>query len=131
MNILYETDKLILENEFETIRLKDKVLNEILFEEELYGEAECGLIDKLNRWAIVGGEYIIIWKPNKIKIIQDQNLKWIHSLRLKNDNIVEVLTDPWGSNPAIWEIDLNSFKAIKIKDFLDYKQKEYTPSVIW
>lgn len=129
MNTLYETDKLILENKFETTYIKDKSTGKILFEQEFYGEIECGLIDKNDQWVVLGGEYLSIWTPTTFQTFD--NIKWIHSLRMKDNNTIEILTDPWCDTSAIWEVNLNSFKSIKIKEFLDYKQQEYTDKINW
>ncbi|MBD8491343.1 hypothetical protein IFO69_21515 [Echinicola sp. CAU 1574] len=131
MNTLYETDKLKLENEFEATFLTDKKSGKTLMEDDFYGDPNCGLIDKDNKWAIVAGEHLTIWTPKKWTRINDEELKWIHSIRIKNSETVEILTDPWNDNSAIWEIDTRTFDFKKIKDFEDYKDQEYSENVIW
>ena len=131
MNTLYETDKLKLENEFEATFLTDKKSGQTLMEDDFYGDPNCGLIDKDNKWAIVAGEHLTIWTPKKWTRINDEELKWVHSIRIKNSETVEILTDPWNDNSAIWEIDTKTFDFKKIKDFEDYKDKGYSENVIW
>ena len=131
MNVLYETDTLLLENEFEATFLTDKSTSATLMEDDFYGDPNCGLIDKENKWAIVAGEHLTIWTPKKWKRIEDENLKWIHSIRIKDSETVEVLTDPWNRNSAIWEIHPLTFKLKKIRDFNDYKDQEYSEKVVW
>ncbi|MEP0009728.1 MAG: hypothetical protein ABJF72_11075, partial [Balneola sp.] len=60
-----------------------------------------------------------------------ENLKWVHSIRTKDSEKVEVLTDPWNRNSAIWEINIQTFEFKKIRDFNDYKDKEYSETVNW
>lgn len=131
MNTLYETDKLKLENEFEATFLIDKKSGQTLMEDDFYGDPNCGLIDKDNKWAIVAGEHLTIWTPKKWTRINDEELKWIHSIRIKNSETVEILIDPWSDNSAIWEINTRTFDFKKIKNFEDYKDQEYSENVIW
>ena len=131
MAILYETDELILENEYESTWLKSKSTGKVLLEDELYGDPQCGLIDANNNWAIVAGEHLTIWSQKKSEIIKHEGIKWVHSLRLKNPETVEILIDPWSNNSSIWEINIHTFEVQKVKDFNDYKDKEYTDEVIW
>lgn len=131
MKLLYETERLKLENEFEATFLTEKSTGKTLLEDDFYGDPSCGLIDKNNKWAIVAGEHLTIWTPKKWKRIDDENLKWIHSIRVKDSETVEVLTDPWKRNSAIWEINLQNFEYRKMSDFNDYKDKEYSETVNW
>lgn len=131
MAILYETDKLILSNEYESACLKIKSTGEILLEEVFYGDPKCGLIDDQNNWAIIAGEHLTIWTSKLSKTINDENIKWVHSLRLKNAQAVEVLIDPWCENASIWEINLITLEIKKISDFDDYKNSEYVDKIIW
>jgi hypothetical protein len=131
MNKLYETDKLILENECEATFLIEKSSCKILFEDNFYGDPQCGLIDSKNNWAVVAGEHLTIWTPEKTKVIDDEKLKWIHLLRFKNEEIVEILIDPWSDNSSIWEINIKTFEYRRIRDFDNYKNKEYSEIIDW
>jgi hypothetical protein len=131
MNILYETDNLKLENEYEVTFLIDKSTGKTLLKDNFYGNPNCGLIDIDNQWAIVAGEHLTIWTPEKWKKIVDENLKWIYSIRFKNLETVQVLTDPWNRNAAIWEINVKTFEFKKIRDFNDCKDQNYSENVNW
>ena len=131
MLTLYETNQLIIEHEFEATWLKEKSTGRILLEDDFYGDPTCGLIDENNRWAIVAGEHLTIWTPNKAKTIDQENLKWVHTLRLKDNQTVEILTDPWSDQPAIWEINVKTLAVKKVRDFDDYIEKEFTENVVW
>ncbi len=58
MHVLYETDLLIFEHEYEFIRLRKKSPGDILLEDDFYGVPYCGLIDINNKWAIVAGDHL-------------------------------------------------------------------------
>ena len=131
MNTLYETDRLKLENEFEATFLTDKKSGQTLMEDDFYGDPSCGLIDKDNKWAIVAGEHLTIWTPKKWKRIENEDLKWIHSIRIRDLEMVEVLIDPWSRKSAIWEINIKTLEFKKIRDFNDYKDQEYSENVNW
>jgi hypothetical protein len=131
MNILHETESLLLKNEFEVVFLIDKKTDQILVEEEFYGDPACGLIDENNEWAVIGGERLIIWTPEEIKEIDNKDLKWVHALRAKDNHSIEILVDPWSENSSIWELDINTLEYKKIRDFSDYRDKEFIEDVSW
>ena len=62
---------------------------------------------------------------------ENENFKWIHSLRIKNLNIGEILIDPWSEISAIWELNIETNELSKIKNFTKYSDKEYSESVKW
>jgi len=131
MRVLSETNNLILCHEFEVAWLKDKSTGKELFRDEFYGDPECGLIDGNNNWAVVAGEHLTIWSNNQINILSNPDLKWVSAIRNKARNTIEVLIDPWSKESAIWEIDINTLNTKKIRDFSDYKEKEYTEDIVW
>ena len=136
MNVLFETDKLRVEHEFENAYLIEKASGKELLFDDFYGDPKCGLISKNNDWAIIAGEHLTIWRADKkikkrINRIEHEELKWIHDLRLKAENIIEILTDPWSEKSAIWELDIKSLQYVKIREFLKYKDSEYTESIEW
>ncbi len=131
MKILYETEKLKIEYEYELARLTEKSSGKILFEDDFYGDPDCGIIDKENNWAIIAGIHLAFWKPDETKKYQNESFEWIHSLRIKDKKTVEILTDPWSSNSSIWELNVENSELTKIKDFKDYRNKEYTDFIEW
>jgi len=131
MTILYETTKLILESKDEIACLKEKATGMVLFEDCFYGNPECGLIDEFNNWALVAGEHLTVWTPQKIHKFQKRGLAWIHAARMKNSEIIELLIDPWSEFASIWELNIINFKIHKKRDFNEYKSREYTENVIW
>ncbi len=91
MSILYETEKLILEHEYELACLTEKSTGKVLFQDHFYGDPECGLIDENNTWAIIAGEHLAIWTPNESKIFNDEGIKRIHSIRMKDPSTIILL----------------------------------------
>lgn len=128
---LSETSQLKLQYEFEVVTLIDKFSGLVLMEDEFYGDPECGLIDENNQWAIVGGNHLNLWTPQNFIRIIDKELQWIYDLRIKNSDIVEVLTDPWNEKSAIWELNVRTGAYKKVKPFKDYFNKPYTEQIDW
>lgn len=131
MIIICETDKLLLKHFFEEAVLIEKSTKRVLIEDDFYGDPTCGLIDVNNNWAIVAGDHLTIWTRKMVRISQHEDLRRIHALRVKDLDKVEILTDPYASNAAIWEINTKTCQVYKVKDFNNYKDKEYTENIIW
>ena len=96
-----------------------------------YGDPDCGLIDQNNQWCLVGGSALILWNKKKILEINDANLCWIYAVRQTDANKVQILTDPFANNSAVWELDTLTTKFRKIRDFDNYKNKKYTDIIEW
>lgn len=126
-----ETDLYVLFKEFEDVFLFEKDSGREIWRTSMYGEANCGIVGLSNEWVIIGGEKLILWKNEKLKKIEDENLKWCHSLRQTEENEVEILTDPWSAHSAIWKFNIMDETKLKIRDFNEYKGKVYTENVIW
>lgn len=136
MNVLFETNKLIIEHEFENAYLIEKSSGKELLFDDFSGDPTCGLISKKNDWAIIAGEHLTIWRADKrknkqVERIDNEELKWIHDVRLKSENIVEILTDPWREKSAIWELDIETLEFIKIREFKEYQDLEHIDTVKW
>lgn len=136
MNVLFETDKLRIEHEFENAYLIEKSSGKELMFDDFYGDPECGLISMNNDWAIIAGEHLTVWRANKKKNqqvvrIDDDELKWIHDIRLKTDNVIEILTDPWSEKSSIWKLNIDSLQFSKLRDFKDYFETEHTENIDW
>jgi hypothetical protein len=58
-------------------------------------------------------------------------LQGIQSLRLVAPDLLELLTDPWGPQPAIWRLAPLTGTYWKVTDFLTYQQQPYTDHIIW
>jgi hypothetical protein len=128
---LAEGDMYVLFKEFEDVFLFEKDTNKELWRISLYGDATGGLIGLVNDWVVVGGEKLIIWSEGKLETIEDSELTWIFDLRQIGDDEIQILTDPWTSNSAIWSFDIISKRKVKIRNFNDYVDKPYSDNVIW
>lgn len=131
MRILDETDKYFLGHIFEDAYLIEKRNGEEIVHDDFYGDPSCGLISKNNDWAIIAGEHLTIWREGVITKIDNEELKWVHSLRTKGNKTVEILIDPWTEKSAIWVLDILALDFKKVRNFEDYKEKERTEEVIW
>ena len=133
MNVMCETEKLVLKQSYEYVVLYDVVNDQELFFHYFWGDPTCCIIDDDNKWAFVGGHHLILWKTdsNSIEIIDEESLRHIHSIRLKGDSEIEILTDPWSEDSAIWEYDLNQESLNRIRSFRDYLDSPYTDDVLW
>ncbi|WP_298898809.1 hypothetical protein [uncultured Psychroserpens sp.] len=131
MLILFETEKLKLEYEYELVNLIEKSSNQILLEDDFYGDPTCGIIDSSNKWAIIGGIHLTFWTPSKTQKFHSYEFEHISDLRIKDDNTIEILTDPWSEKSSIWELNLNTSVLTKIRKFTDYRNKKYTDNVVW
>lgn len=129
--IIAESNELRLEHEYEYTCLVRKSNEQILFEDDFYGDPYCGLIDKENKWAIVAGQHMTFWTPELVEKYQSSEFEWIHSVRLKDTNTVEILIDPWSEKSAVWEFDIESKALKKIRDFNKYKEEKYTEEIEW
>ena len=71
-----------------------------------------------------------LWKPeDSVTIIE--GIHWIHSLRLVSDTMVEILTDPWHPDSAIWRFDTPGMQLWKVADFPKYREEPYTEEIDW
>lgn len=127
---LFKTERLQIIHDYENAYLIDKFGNQIM-EDEFYGDPECGLIGPNNDWAIIAGEHITVWKKGLNEKLRNDDLKWIHSLRLKNNHLVEILIDPWNKFSAIWQLNIQTMEYVKIKDFTKYRTSEFCENVEW
>lgn len=131
MNVICQTDKLIIEHEYEETYLRDKIKNSILLQDDFCGDPVTGLIDCNNTWAIIGGYHLHIWMNGYSQVISTEEIRFIHSLRLINENTVELLIDPWSEFSAIWRLFLNDLSMEKVQDFDSYYDKPFTENITW
>ncbi|KXX66560.1 hypothetical protein [Flammeovirga sp. SJP92] len=134
MKTLFETEKLKITYEFERVFLIEKPSGKMLLSDDFYGNPNCGLISVSNKWAIIGGEHLTVWKKINIPPTEKfivEHFEWIHDMRLKSNNSIELLTDPWSESSAVWELDIETMTFMKIKDFKDYIGKAYCEQVEW
>lgn len=128
---LHETDKFVLGHVFEQVYLTEKATERVIFIGDFYGDPSCGLISRDNTWCLVGSATLILWTEMGVTEIEDSNLRWACKLRQTDTNTVEILIDPWADNSSIWEFNTHTRERTRIKNFDDYKNKEYTDDIDW
>ncbi|TCI84713.1 hypothetical protein [Tenacibaculum sp. M341] len=129
-NILFKTDVLQIVYEQEEAYLIDQFGNQLI-NDDFYGTPNCGFISSNNDWAIIGGDHITVWKKEVDHKLRNNNINWIYDIRLKDENLVEFVTDPWSDISAIWELNITTMKYTKIRAFNKYQHKKYTDFVEW
>ena len=71
------------------------------------------------------------WTGNSKTRLQTEQFRDIHSIRLTNKGIIEILTDPWAIFSAIWKLNIKNNELSKISDFRKYQEREYSENVEW
>lgn len=129
--LIAESNKLVLEHEYEYVCLVRKSDKQVLLEDNFYGDPTCGLIDEGSTWVLVAGEHMTLWTSGGVEKYESEEFRDIYALRVKDLNTVEILTDPWAIFSAVWELDLKYKKLEKVKSFSHYHGQEYSDNVKW
>jgi len=125
---LAETENMVVGYIFETAYIIEKQTNKEIEIDDFYGDPACALISSTEDWCLIGGEKLILWKQKEIIPI---NLSDIYEMRQIEKNLVEILTDPWSEKSGIWRIDVKTAKADFVREFNDYKNREYCEKINW
>ncbi|KGO86681.1 hypothetical protein [Flavobacterium suncheonense] len=128
---LYETEKFVIGHIYENAYLIEKVTKKSIFIGSFYGDPECALISRDNTWGLIGGSSLLLLIFKELIEIHDVELDWIRGLRQTDNFKVEILTDPFSDNSAIWEFNILTKEKRKIKDFPKYKGKPYSENIEW
>ena len=129
---LHNTERMILGHVYEYVSLIEKYRNEIVFDTYIYGDPTCGIISQKNDWCIVCGSHtFILWTPKETVRFEDVDFLSAYDLRQIDDNTVDILIDPWSDKAAVWQFNIATKQAFKVRDFDDYKDREYTDNVEW
>lgn len=127
--IIAETDKLQLVHQHEKGFLLNKVNKLAYALGWFYGDPTYGIIDPQNQWAIIAGtDLFVLWSNGEVIPLSFNN---IHQMKLDNPAKVLILTDPWTEDSAIWSFDVQTRLFEKMKDFPEYREREYTKDIIW
>ncbi len=128
---LSETDIYLVGHIYEIAYLIDKIKEYSIILGKFYGNPSCALIDKDNKWCLVGGSTLILWTLKKTSEIKDDNLCGTYEIRQTDSNKVQILIDPWANNSSIWELNIKIGERKKISDFDKYKNKEFSEIIEW
>jgi hypothetical protein len=126
---LFENDKYILGYFQESAVLWNKDSNESFHLCEHYGNPTCGLI--INSFCVIGGIGIDIYNifDKTIMHVENKNMTYIYGMKIIDDNVIKILTDPWSDTPTIWKYDIVTNDLLKICDFDSYKNKPYQDNI--
>ncbi|MEL1246393.1 hypothetical protein AAEO56_19120 [Flavobacterium sp. DGU11] len=131
IHILAETQNLVVGHIYERAYIIRKDSNLIEEIGSLYGDTQCGLIDVNDNWCIVAGDSVLIWMQGKTTHLTNPNLRWVTKMRQADNKTIQLLTDPWSDNPAIWKLDVYTLKTSKISEFNHMKNQPYTDRFEW
>ncbi|MEJ5146923.1 hypothetical protein [Sphingobacterium sp. MYb388] len=94
---------------------------------DMYGNPYCGLI--VNKVCIIGGDHLLIWDNHqitKLDMVSD-----IVQMRIKNDDMIEFLIDPWSNQASVWQLNLKDRIPYKISDFENLRNMPYKEEYAW
>ncbi|MBO9728541.1 MAG: hypothetical protein J7623_07890 [Chitinophaga sp.] len=94
-----------------------------------YGDPTCAVISQDEEWAAMGGyDTLTIWKPGTTF---DVAINYVFALRQTGPVSMQILTDPWREDAAIWELNVATLDIRKVRPFPDYIDQAYTDDVNW
>lgn len=122
---------------FETAYCYNKLIKEEFAIFHFDNDPTCAFVGKNNDCCLIGGDVLILKTcvDNTLRFIGE--LKDIYGLKAIEAYTVQILTDPWAEQAAIWQLDIDLTKLtrptslFKVKDFKDYIDKPYTEQVEW
>jgi hypothetical protein len=134
---LSETFVLVIGHLYEDAYCYNKITKEETGIFRFEGDPTCAIVGANNDWCLVGGHVLVLrtFYDRTVRLVGD--LKDIYGLRLVSAYSAKILTDPWSTAPAIWQLDINPNHAApstnlwKIRDFNDYVGKPYEENVPW
>jgi hypothetical protein len=135
--VLFENTVMLVGHMYESSYCFNKLTKEEFGIFEFDNDPTCALIGKNNDWCLIGGEILVLktWVDNTIRVIGELNN--IFALKAMGDYTVQILTDPWGKESAIWAltIDFNKLtrptSLVKIRNFTEYADKPYVDQIEW
>ena len=113
--VIDQTPEYTLGAIWEQVYLIDKKRNLDIFLAEFDGVTDLGLIDKNNRWSIAAYDKVVVWKDNKISVIDKIELKNVEEVTLVADNVVMLGVDTLNlnMNKAEWLLDISTMELTK------------------
>ncbi|MCD8139345.1 MAG: hypothetical protein LUE17_06145 [Planctomycetaceae bacterium] len=96
---------------------------------DFYGGPTCALIIDDEEWCLVGGEHVLPVTRAAVTVVG--GIKWVHAMRSSRPARAKLLTDPWGDDPSVWELDVEARALHRLDDFPEYKDRPYTDTILW
>ena len=127
--VLAESGNLIVVHCYEDASIYFKKTKEKFYIGDFYGDPTCALVGPDEDWVLVGGEHLTLWQGGLTASIA--GIHWICGLRLVDSETVDILTDPWTSDSAVWRMTIPDRRLVKVADFPWYREKPYTDDVEW
>ena len=132
--VLAETENLTVVHFQGYASLLFKTAEKELCLKDFSGKPRCALIDPNEKWCLVGGDHLLLWKKNPIwkdSVTRVGGLHQVYDMRIAGGNTVAILTDPLAEDSAVWQLSIESKTLVKVKDFNRYKGQEWVEEVIW
>ena len=134
--VLFENFVMLVGNVFEAAYCYNKLTKEEMGIFRFTNDPTCAVVGKNNDWVLIGGDQLVLktWIDKTLRILDAEN---IHDFKIIDAYTVNILTDPWAKDAAIWQLQIDLTRLtrpialIKVKDFKDYFEKPYTDEVIW
>lgn len=135
--ILFENSVMLVGNLVENSYCINKLTKEEFAIFQFENDPTCALVAKSNDWCLIGGDILVLrtWIDNTLRLIG--NIEQIFGLKRISKNKVQILTDPWSENSAIWQLTINleklsnPTKLEKVRDFKEYIDKPYCENLSW
>ena len=132
---LFENTVMTVGNVFETAYCYNKLTKEEFPIFQFDNDPTCAAVGKNNDWCLIGGDVLVLktWVDNTLRMIGD--LRNIYGLKTIDAYTIQILTDPWAEQSAIWQLEINLKKLarpvslIKVKDFKEYLNKPYNEHI--
>jgi hypothetical protein len=122
-NTLAESQHYILGHVYEYGSIIDKRAGKEFYIGDSYGDPNFGLIDRNENWALLFGHSSYLW-ASKETILLNQKFplsislfEWPYDARQISDFEVEILSDPWSDNAAVFKFDIKAGNIIKAREF--------------
>lgn len=75
------------------------------------------------------------WNDNTLRMISE--IQQVFELKIVDDYEVQILTDPWSKEAAIWKLKIDLEKLskqiliTKLRDFEELRNQPYTENINW
>jgi len=135
--VLFENTVMLVGHVFEDAYCYNKLTRQEFSIFQFDNDPTCGIVGKNNDWCLIGGDVLVLrsWIDHTLRKID--GLSNVFELKAIDDYAVQVLTDPWGEDCAIWQLEINLNKLsgptslTKVRSFNTYIGQPYSEDVDW